>query len=117
MNYVVCDQIAGTIGVTFQLPDGQNPEAARVQLQALADAFLIYLERNEHYRDNWRRMGWRGLLIRIRERSERLWDAMWDWEDHDSYPSVDDARDLINFAAFLIRAINGVETTRDGSWW
>jgi hypothetical protein len=30
----------------------------------LADALVIYDERNEKYHDNWKRMGWRGTLVR-----------------------------------------------------
>jgi hypothetical protein len=42
------------------------------------DALAIYVERNEEYKDNWKRMGWRGALVRVRERAERLWDSLWD---------------------------------------
>jgi hypothetical protein len=96
------------------------------QIAVILDALLVYAERNPKYKDNWRRMGWRGCLIRIRERAERLWDEFWDAEtlDLDKLMSgertpprdVDDALDLINFAAFMVRALRG-ETTRDGSWW
>jgi hypothetical protein len=78
------------------------------------------VNRNPKYNDNWKRMGWRGVLIRIRERAERLWDNWWDGSvmsgDHRLAADVDDAIDLINFAAFMVRALEG-EATRDGAWW
>jgi hypothetical protein len=80
---------------------GYDSDSDKAQAVILLEALTIYAERNERYKDNWRRMGWRGALIRLRERVER---------------ALDDVIDLINFAAFLVRGIRG-ETTRDGSWW
>lgn len=85
------------------------------QLLVLMKAARLYSERNAEYKDNWHRMGWRGMLVRCRERSERLWDAWWDRSQRPT-ADPDDALDLINFAAFMVRATRG-ETTRDGSWW
>jgi hypothetical protein len=92
-----------------------DSDAENAQAHVLVEALAIYAERNPKYNDNWRRMGWRGVLIRIRERAERLWDEMWDAPPKGVWDS-DDALDLINFAAFMVRAVEG-ETTRDGSWW
>jgi hypothetical protein len=86
------------------------------QAAILLRALDLYAERNEQYQDNWRRSGWKGVVVRIRERSDRLWDAMWPGGIPYGPGPVDDAIDLINFAAFLVRAIEG-ETTRDGEWW
>jgi hypothetical protein len=86
------------------------------QAQVLLRALVLYAERNERYHDNWRRSGWRGVVVRIRERSDRLWDAMWPGGIPYGPGPIDDAIDMINFAAFLVRAIDG-ETTRDGEWW
>jgi hypothetical protein len=91
-------------------------DAEAEQVAILAAAAEKYGERNLLYNDNWKRMGWRGMLIRVRERAERVWDALWDGGTdtlHDA--SQDDALDMINFAAFLIRAIR--EGNRDGSWF
>lgn len=106
------------------------------QFRVLVRALRVYKKRNEKYRDNWKRMGWRGQLIRIRERAERLWDEFWDKEDYakeremdraralvngvdtdyeDEPYEVDDAIDLINFAAFFVRATEAYN--RDGEWW
>jgi hypothetical protein len=103
---------------------GYDSDSDKAQAVILLEALTIYAERNERYKDNWRRMGWRGALIRLRERVERAWDYLWDAEVSRApegqapvdAPAVDDVIDLINFAAFLVRGIRG-ETTRDGSWW
>lgn len=99
-------------------------ESEAIQLGCLLEALKIYAERNVKYKDNFQRMGWRGMLIRIRERAERLWDSAWSAEP--GYPArdvppvdVDDAIDLINFACFFIRAVrygnrDGVD---DGGWF
>lgn len=93
-------------------------EAVKEQFEILMEALKVYAERNKKYRDNWKRMGWRGQLVRVRERAERLWDEFW---NKPSVPlvigeyDVDDAIDLINFVGFLIRAIRA--ENRDGTWW
>lgn len=92
------------------------------QLRVFIVALDVYAERNKKYKDNWRRMGWRGQLIRIRERAERVWDDLWDAHGGPfkptttlDAPDVDDAIDLINFAGFLVRGVR--EGNRDGDWW
>jgi hypothetical protein len=106
------------IGVAFNLPEGQDLEAAQAQLQVFADCFAIYLERNVRYKDNWRKMGWKGQLVRIKERVDRLWDNLWNKKHGEVLNrDLDDAHDLINFAAFLIRgAGHWNETTAEGEW-
>lgn len=114
----------------FRSMDWELPEALRAirpatkkQEEVLMRALKIYEERNEKYKDNWRRFGWRGCIFRMRERVERAWDALWDHEIPDATDatinpadaSIDDLLDLINFAAFTIRAIE--EGNRDGSWF
>jgi hypothetical protein len=102
-----------TLIIAFQPGrDDAVAEQARVLLEALA----IYEQRNRKYNDNWKRMGVRGMLIRVRERAERLWDEFWVADGGADESEVDDAVDLINFAAFLVRALRG-ETTHGGSWW
>lgn len=96
-------------------------DAEAQQAEVLVEALAKYAERNAEYNDNWTRMGWRGMLVRVRERSERLWDSLF-WTDlpKTDYTEwqgrkLDDAIDLINFAAFLVRAVRAAN--RDGSWW
>jgi hypothetical protein len=83
------------------------------QRAVLEQALRIYEERNRKYNDNWRRFGWRGCVFRVRERAERAWDALF-WAE-DGAEAVDDLLDLINFAAFTVRAIR--EGNRDGTWF
>lgn len=100
-------------------------ESTKVQAEIMAEALRVYERRNEKYKDNWRRFGWRGCLFRIRERAERAWDDLWDQEPMATQANpeptrnvpndADDLIDLINFAVFAIRAIR--EGNRDGSWW
>ena len=107
----------GSIGVEVMIDkDAPGAEAVYTQLTIFIRALEVYAERNERYKDNWRRMGWRGMLVRIRERAERLWDNLWDVPGPIPKRELDDALDMINFAAFLIRAAAG-ETTRGGEWW
>lgn len=101
-------------GCLIKLGDTNGPTAH--QLHVMLQALAIYDERNKDYNDNWVRMGWRGLLIRIRERADRLWDKWWDREQAETRDE-DDALDLINFAAFFVRAQRNGMTTRDGQWW
>lgn len=106
------------IGAGPHLVVNFDNKAERDHLTVLLRAAILYADRNPRYNDNWRRAGWRGCLIRIRERSERLWDFLWPRrsEEDAQNVAVDDAIDLINFAAFLVRGIEG-ETTHGGEWW
>jgi hypothetical protein len=89
---------------------------ARSKQQQIFDrALRIYAKRNERYKDNWRRFGWRGCLFRIRERTERLWDTYWQGGSAGLEADLDDAYDLLNFVAFFIRAVE--EGNRGGSWF
>lgn len=93
------------------------------QFVVLMSALAIYAERNEEYKDNWERMGWRGALVRVRERAERLWDSLWDASPgetdcdppEETIKKLDDAYDGINFLGFLIRGVE--DSNRDGTWW
>jgi hypothetical protein len=116
---IIEDEGSNRVLITTETP------GEREQLTVMIEALKVYSERNIRYKDNWMRMGWRGMLVRVRERSERLWDGLWDAyaspidgppsdpEDHDD--ELDDALDLINFAGFLVRAVRA--GNRDGSWW
>lgn len=104
--------------IEFQ-PGEEGEQALSDQLSVMLEALTRYEQANVKYKDNWRRMGWRGMLVRVRERAERLWDALWD-KDPNRVPikgkgDLDDAIDLINFACFLVRAVR--DGNRDGSWW
>lgn len=114
------DQIREMLVILDHDPEDQ---ALQEQLAIFVQALGVYAQRNAHYKDNFVRMGWRGQLIRVRERAERLWDAFWDAPalletGADSIKRdelLDDAYDLINFAAFLIRLVRS--GNRDGTWF
>lgn len=96
----------------FMIACGTDAELAQVVV--LLEAAQVYSKRNVKYKDNWKRMGWRGCLVRVRERSERLWDNL--WTKKDVYEDdLDDALDMINFLGFLVRGARG-ESTADGEW-
>ena len=115
------DSVLAALGLDY------NDAALNAQAEVLCEALRVYAQRNIRYKDNWTRMGWRGMLVRVRERAERLWDSLWDAAPidgpgdplpgaiHDHDKRLDDAIDLINFAGFLVRAVRA--GNRDGSWW
>lgn len=108
---VVIDQC-----ITIEFEEGDEPLWR--QAEVFLEALVVYSERNVEYKDSWMRMGWRGMLVRIRERSERLWDSLWDTSPVLVPPDIsalDDAIDLINFTGFLVRAVR--DGNRDGTWW
>lgn len=109
------DQVT-TLTVVFE-PDEDPMDYAMIQhLGVFMRAMEVYSERNKSYKDNWKKMGWRGMLVRIRERQERLWDNFWNGEPEPAnLDGLDDAIDLINFAGFFVRAVD--EGNRDGTWW
>jgi hypothetical protein len=91
-------------------------DSEEAQRSVMRRAVMIHVERNKLYHDNWRRFGWRGCLFRLRERTERAWDGLWDAPAQEPpLEIVDDLLDLINFAAYTIRAIE--EGNRDGIWF
>lgn len=97
-------------------------------MEVLDMAMRVYAERNAKYGDAWRRSGWRGTLTDLRRKIERAWTFLWHATpipkpdegearidvdpDH-----IDDLIDIINYAAFSVRAIK--EGNRDGygGWW
>ncbi len=102
---------------TILLPEDAS-DSIIAHSQVLLRALDIYANRNERYKDNWRRFGWRGLLFRIRERAERAWDDLWDGNpEMREAISDDDLIDLINFAAFAVRAIDEGNRDGEGKWW
>lgn len=122
-DFVLSAEEAQQLGERYlrEFAAGSTLKSVRPSTQAqeriLMKALAIYEERNEKYNDNWRRFGWRGCLFRLRERVERAWDHLWGYDlaAVPDPPDLDDLYDLINFAAFTIRAVE--EGNRDGSWF
>lgn len=95
-------------------------ESVRSQGQVFLEALKIYQDRNEEYRDNWRRYGWRGCLYDLRRKVERAWDRLWSIKpgDNDSWERPDDdLLDVINYAAITARAIQEGNRDGEGGWW
>lgn len=116
------DHIAGVEQIlTIHFDPGEETLDASMmkQVTVMLRALEVYDKRNETYKDNWVKMGWRGQLVRIRERAERLWDGFWHMpviaDGKDELFDLDDAIDLINFACFFVRAAEA--NNRDGDWW
>ncbi len=91
---------------------GFDPEDTTIVQQAcvLFEALRIFQERNARYQDAWKRTGWRGNLVDLRKKIERLWAEFW----YGNQENPDDAFDIINFTAFFIR--NHIEGNEEGTW-
>jgi hypothetical protein len=121
--------VEGERRVQLSIPEEFDNPAMHEQLTILVQALGVYVDRNRRYKDNWRRFGWRGCLFRLRERAERAWDDLWDAHTPRTRPPedafrfepadvhTDDLIDLINFAAFTIRAIRENNRDGEGKWW
>lgn len=104
-----------TIGFRIDVPDYLG-ESVLEQAQIFCEAMNIYADRNEKYRDNWKRKGWRGALFGARLALERAWDLLWGPKpvpEHAAF-DVDDLLDTMNYAAQAVRLIRAGD--RDGSW-
>lgn len=73
----------------------------------LGEAFEKFVERDRHYQGLWRKRGWRDSLHHIESKSQRIvhLGQLQVYEHSDLLVAVDDALDLINYSAFLIRNI------------
>ena len=85
------------------------------QMKVFQDAFRIYQERQEQHGDQvWKASGWRGMLIDMRKKLDRLWFATWDADDETVELGLDSAYDLLNYTAFFIRQAQAGD--RNGTW-
>lgn len=91
------------------------------QFTPMVRAFRIYIDREQRHQEVWRRSGWRGMLVDLRKKLDRLWGEWWNW-DHDTsderkrpeQSDLDSALDIINYTAFFIRQAE--DGNRDGVW-
>lgn len=94
----------------------RDPVPPTDQGKVFLEALSVYQERNKMYNDNWKPMGLKGMLFRIRERTERCWDMVFRKNTKlDKKAMRDDLIDQINFCAFAVRAID--EDNMDGEWF
>lgn len=74
------------------------------QMRVYMKAMYIFAERNERYKDLWKKSGWFGNIFHIHHKALRLF-RNFIREGGEGEPSLDDAYDLINYAAFAIRCL------------
>lgn len=94
--------------ITFMTGAGQPPRDE--QFDIMDSALSIYFAKNDKRKSSWRGAGWKGNLIEMRKKLDRLWAA---WEEPDE-KDIDEALDLINAAAFYIRCVK--ENNPNGNW-
>lgn len=92
------------------------------QMEVFIRAFAIYKEREKKYKEHWKRYGWRGALSELRKAAERAWHLLWNQEPisadiHVHEKDIDDLLDVINYAAFVVRAVEEGNRDGEGGWW
>lgn len=87
------------------------------QLGVFVEAFNIYREREAKYGGAWKRYGALNNLVRLGTKAERLVQEWWRNEGGPPYEqrSLDDAFDLINYAAFFVRQAMQGQWRSDGT--
>lgn len=88
----------------------QPPPVGLEHEMVLNEALNIFIERNGKRQDGWKEAGWKGNLVEMRKKLDRLW-AAWDSPDK---KDIDEALDLINAAVFYIRCVK--EDNKNGNW-
>jgi hypothetical protein len=98
------------VTLPVEVIDAEDP-----QMAVFVRCFQIYRDRQEQHGDPvWQASGWRGMLVDMRKKLDRLWYATWDADDETVMLALDSAFDLINYTAFFIRQAE--DANRDGSW-
>lgn len=88
------------------------------QMAVFLKAWSIYAERQEEHGDMvWQASGWRGMLVDMRKKLDRLWFRYWgNLPPRDNDKALDSAYDLINFTAFFIRQVEADKQNGDWPW-
>lgn len=73
----------------------------------------IFIERNSARASAFRKAGWKGQLVEMRKKLDRLW-AAWQMDRALTEKDRDEALDLINAAVFFLILAN--EDDSDGDW-
>lgn len=90
-----------------------TPDAVSQLAEAFLPCLRIICERGYNAQGaSWQEQGWRGQLYEIMKRSRRLEFFGW----HGRKVHVDSARDIINYAGFLIRQWFADPDTVWGEW-
>lgn len=83
------------------------------QWDVLEEAFKIYMDRNGDRADAWKDAGYKGQLVEMRKKLDRLW-AGWRVGRKPTTKDIDEALDLINAAAFYVQLARLDEA--NGKW-
>lgn len=75
-------------------------------------AFKLFVERNRYRKSAFREAGWKGQLVELRKKLDRLW-AMWGARSPGE-KDIDEALDLINATIFFIMMVEDGDS--DGRW-
>lgn len=89
-------------------------ESAAEQMRIMAQALLVFHERNQRYRDLWKGDGYRGSLFQMKGKLLRMWSIFWTGHPDPESLKCDDAVDLINYTCFFIR---NVEAGNEHGQW
>ena len=77
-----------------------TPDAVEQLAEVFVPALKIMCDRGYNPNgETWRKGGWRGQLLEIRKKCDRLWERSW---LHGAF-DYDSARDLVNYAGFYLR--------------
>lgn len=90
---------------------GAGQPARDPQFDITDEALAIYFSKNEKRSDSWRGAGWKGNLVEMRKKLDRLWAV---WDGPVDKKDIDEALDLINATVFYIRCVR--EQNPNGNW-
>jgi hypothetical protein len=86
------------------------------QMAVFLKAWTIYAERQEEHGDQvWTASGWRGMLVDMRKKLDRLWFKYWGRVPTNEV-NLDSAYDLLNYTAFFIRQVEANNQNGDWPW-
>jgi len=97
-------------GITYVCGSGSPPRPWQPHDDVLRESLNIFIDKNGKRQDSWKGAGWKGNLVEMRKKLDRLW-AAWDSPDQ---KDIDEALDLINAAVFYIRCVR--EKNPNGNW-
>lgn len=90
----------------LELADLESSDTNAEQMSVFLDCMQLFQERNAKYGDLWKEYGWRGNLLHVQSKAARVRKVWWDSKDPFGHNAdIDDALDLINYAAFFIRNV------------
>src|SRR5262245_15710455 len=99
------------IKIVYKAGGGQPPPPGLEHEMVLNEALNIFIDRNAKRADAWRDAGYKGNLVEMRKKLDRLWAV---WEGPIESKDIDEALDLINAAVFYIRCVRDGNT--NGIW-